>query len=167
VPENTDNVVPLPILRPSSLASDDLVAKTPRPAPPPAVAQVIPGLTAEEVQALVYSGEDPKHFVAIVAPVMQSAMQFADLQNVGPDGKPAGVPHKVVVFQSAVPIDPAILPPDASTMIDPSTNQPMLSQRMRKALVPGVPMMLRVVVRRSALSDEARAGVAYVEGKSS
>jgi hypothetical protein len=163
-PDDSDNVVPLPRLRPPPVLADVAAEALPKPTPPPVVAQVFPGLTEDEVAALNYYGEQPRHFVAIVAPAMGGAMQFQDVQPLDAHGKPAGVPKKVVVFQVAVPIDPDIMPADVSTMIDPTTRQPMLSERLRKAMVAGAPMMLRLVVRKSALSESARAAVEQLPG---
>lgn len=157
---------PLPFLPRSGLAAsaltidEDVIAPSP---PGPITPQLIPGLTAEELQALRYKGEDPRDFVAIVAPSMLFQLKFQDLQPTDAKGHPVGPPQRFIVFVPTIPIPPSLVPADTSTLIDAATGQPMLSERLRKAFVPEAPMVLRFVVRRNALAPEARAGLERAE----
>jgi hypothetical protein len=116
----------------------------------------MPNLVPEEFAALIAKHENPRDFAALILPIAQLGLSFADVQT--PNGM-----VRVVVFQVMAIVPPPIMPPDVSNLIDPKTNQPQLSRRLRNALVQDVPAMFRVVVRRSALTDEAQAACAAIE----
>jgi len=111
--------------------------------PRPAVMPLI----VDEIGMLRAAKLDPADYVAMVLPVAEVGM------GVGQVPTPGGLLN-CVFMQTTVVVPPTILPAEASLIVDPKTQQPQLSKRLRDAFPAGVVPILRAVVKRSSLHPE-------------
>lgn len=118
------------------------------------------GLTPEETDLLVKSGLDPADFAAIVTTAQ--AVQLGPREPVMPPisavvrPDASGKQHVILAVATVIPYDTLPLP--ISRLVTPSGTQHTQSNAF------AMPPQVRCVVRRDALSEEARqtlAGVAF------
>lgn len=107
-------------------------------------------LNDEDRAALGVLSEKPDDFVAIVASSAQFMLGFQDIPT--PDGV-----KRVCILQAIVIVPPDILAPDPTFLLDKDGN-PAPSERIQKALTQ-IPLMVRALVRRSALTPAYQADV--------
>jgi hypothetical protein len=125
----------------------------------PAAIQPTPGafvdLTPEELSCIASMGADPADYAAVMVPSAQVGVGFTDLPGVG----------RALVVQAVAIIPPGLIPPDASNLIDPTTSQPKLSPRLRDAFPATWPFIVRVLTKRSSLTQSVQDRLAIVDAR--
>lgn len=125
----------------------------------PKAIQPTPGafvdLTPEELSCIASMGHDPADYAAVMVPSAQIGVGFADVPGAG----------RALAVQAVAIIPPGLIPPDAGNLIDPATNQPQLSARLRDAFPATWPFIIRVLTKRSALTKDVQDRLAVVDAR--
>jgi hypothetical protein len=99
-------------------------------------------LTMEEESLLASLKAKPADYASVMLPSVATGMGFQPM----PDGKLA------LMIQVMIMVPADLIPAEASAILDPKTQQPIIAQRLAKAIPEGWPALTRFLMRRNAFA---------------
>lgn len=112
-------------------------------------------LTLEERSVIELRGETTSDYAAVTLPSTAKGTGFTTL--------PSGERALVIQVVFIVPAD--LIPPEASAIIDPQTQQPVVAKKILEAMPDGWPVVGRFLMKRNVMSKRVQDALAEMDAK--